>query len=89
MLIQKDDAFFMKEALQFAPTSPHIPKMERLEDAPNSQVFKTKYYRDLTAKDVEAWAQYKAIAKAIEQAREDVIKRRGCLNLYHIYFQRD
>lgn len=76
---------YMKEALQFAPNSRHIPKMERLEDGPNMQVFKTKYYKDLTSADSEAWQQYKAIAAAIEQAREQVIQRYGSLDLYRNY----
>jgi hypothetical protein len=70
--LQVSEKDFSKEMLTFMQDYKHIPQLEQLESFDNdSRLYRTKFYRKLTAKHTEAWETYKILATCIEQAKCD------------------
>lgn len=83
-LFVKEGTCYMKEALlpmwvgEGSQRSPHLPEVKKHEDACVRgqwyDVYSMPYYRTLTAKDGEAWKQYRELLRANEQARKEILR---------------
>lgn len=68
-------------------TDPHLPQIKRHDDDPRTgkQVYSMPYYKPLTAQDKSAWADYKAVKLALEQAQEEIRKQYGMNFAYRLH----
>lgn len=76
LFVAEDQGDYSKEILKYLRGTPYIPDLEYLWDYQTRLVYRTKYYPRLTAASKLAWAQYKALAKCLEDARTECTQRR-------------
>jgi len=65
--------------------NPHIPKVELIGelDSDRSDVFRMPLYKPLTAKEKEAWKQFKELARLREQAWDNAFRTGQRFNAYN------
>lgn len=63
LVVKQHEGDYSKEILRDI-RNPHVPKLEWAGDFGESAVWKTRYYRKLTAKHKQAWKDYRTLSRA-------------------------